>query len=273
MKLTIVGCSGSFAGPASSASCYLLEGERDGRTWRVLLDLGSGGLGSLQRFANPLEVDAVLFSHLHPDHYFDISGLYVLWKYHPEGARPRIPVWGPKGVGDQCARAYGLRADPGMSAEFDFHEYDDEPLRLGPFTITVREVVHPITAYGFRVEADGAVLVYSGDTGPCQEIVDLAGGADLFLAESAFVESGTNPVDLHMTGKQAGATAAEAGVSRLVLTHVPPWHDPETCRSEAGEVYDGPIDLAVTGMTYTLPPLPPEPSMHTLLPSPPLGRH
>ena len=135
----------------------------------------------------------MLFSHLHPDHYFDISGLYVLWKYHPEGARPRIPVWGPKGVGDQCARAYGLRKDPGMSAEFDFHEYDDEPLRLGPFTITVREVVHPITAYGFRVEADGAVLVYSGDTGPCQEIVDLAGGADLFLAESAFVESGDQP--------------------------------------------------------------------------------
>jgi ribonuclease BN (tRNA processing enzyme) len=239
----------------------------------VLLDLGSGGLGSLQRFVDPLAVDAVLFSHLHPDHYFDISGLYVVWKYHPDGPRPRIPVWGPRGVARQCARAYGLPQDPGMTEEFDFHEYDDEPLRLGPFTITVREMVHPITAYGFRVEADGVVLVYSGDTGPCQQIVDLATGADLFLAESAFVESGSNPVDLHMTGKQAGATAAEAAVSRLVLTHVPPWHDPETSRREAGEVYDGPIDLAATGMTYSLPPLPPEPAMHTMLPSPPLGRH
>ena len=250
MKLTIVGCSGSFAGPASSASCYLLEGERDGRTWRVLLDLGSGGLGSLQRFADPLEVDAVLFSHLHPDHYFDISGLYVLWKYHPEGARPRIPVWGPKGVGDQCARAYGLRKDPGMSAEFDFHEYDDEPLRLGPFTITVREVLHPITAYGLRIQSEGRTLVYSGDTGPCQELVDLAADADLLLCEAAFVESGDNPADLHLTGKQAGVVAAEAGVGRLVLTHVPPWHDPQVMLHEAATTYDGPLELAEPGKTY-----------------------
>jgi ribonuclease BN (tRNA processing enzyme) len=159
-----------------------------------------------------------------------------------------------------------------MSAQFDFHEYDGQPIALGPFTITAGEVVHPITAYGMRVEADGAVLVYSGDTGPCQELVDLAQRADLLLAEAAFVESGTNPVDLHMTGKQAGAAAAEAGVSRLVLTHVPPWHDPEIARGEAAEVFEGPIDLAVTGATYVMPPLPPTPSPHTVLPSPPLGR-
>ncbi len=272
MRLTVIGCSGSFAGPQSSASCYLLEGEHDGRTWRVLLDLGSGALGTLQRFVDPLEVDAVLLTHLHPDHYFDISGLYVLWKYHPDGPRPAIPVWGPRGVGTQCARAYGLRTDPGMSAEFDFHEYDGEPIRIGPFTIDVREVVHPITAYGMRIEADGALLVYSGDTGPCQQVVDLAAGADLFLAEAAFVESGDNPVDLHLTGKQAGSVAAEAGVGRLVLTHVPPWHDPETSRTEATEAFAGPIDVAATGTTYTIPPLPPEPSLHVMLPSPPLGR-
>ena len=94
-----------------------------------------------------------------------------------------------------------------MSAEFDFHEYDDAPIRLGPFTITARQVVHPITAYGLRVESEGASLVYSGDTGPCPELVELAAGADLLLAESAFVEAADNPVDLHLTGKQAGAAA------------------------------------------------------------------
>ncbi len=259
MRLTVVGCSGSFAGPDSAASCYLLEAEWEGRCWRVLLDLGSGALGSLQRFVDPLTLDAVLLSHLHPDHYFDISGLYVLWKYHPDGARPPIPVWGPQGVARQCARAYGLRRDPGMSEEFTFHEYDDQPIRLGPFTITVGPVVHPIAAFAFRVVADEAVLVYSGDTGPCQELVELAVGADLLVSEAAFVESGSNPVDLHMTGKQAGAAAAEAAVSRLVLTHVPPWHDPQTSLAEAREVFDGPIELAVTGATYVLPPQPPTP--------------
>jgi ribonuclease BN (tRNA processing enzyme) len=252
MRLTVVGCSGSFAGPDSAASCYLLECEHEGRTWRVLLDLGSGALGSLQRFVDPLTVDAVLVSHLHPDHYFDISGLYVMWRYHPDGARPPIPVWGPRGIAKQSARAYGLRKDPGMSAEFDFHEYDEQPIRLGPFTITASQVVHPITAYGLRVESDGAVLVYSGDTGPCPELVELAAGADLLLAESAFVESADNPVDLHLTGKQAGAAATEAGAARLVLTHIPPWHDVEVCLKEARESYGGPLEAAVPGATYTL---------------------
>jgi ribonuclease BN (tRNA processing enzyme) len=252
MRLTVIGCSGSFAGPESPASCYLLEGDHEGRTWRVLLDLGSGALGSLQRFVDPRIIDAVLFSHLHPDHYFDISGLYVVWRYHPEGPFPPIPVWGPKGVAKQSARAYGLRKEPGMSAEFTFHEYDDQPIRLGPFSITVARLVHPVVAYGIRVESGGHSLVYSGDTGPCQQLVDLATGADLLVAESAFVEGGDNPVDLHMTGKQAGATAAEAGVGRLLLTHIPPWHDPEVCLAEAREAFAGPSELAAPGGTYVL---------------------
>jgi ribonuclease BN (tRNA processing enzyme) len=252
MKLTVVGCSGSFAGPESSASCYLLEGDADGRTWRVLLDLGSGALGSLQRHVDPRTIDAVLFTHLHPDHYFDISGLYVVWRYHPEGPFPPIPVWGPKGVAKQAARAYGLRKEPGMSGEFSFHEYDDRPIDLGPFSIRVARLVHPVTAYGIRVESGGHAVVYSGDTGPCQQLVDLASWADLLIAESAFVEGGDNPVDLHLTGKQAGAAAAEAGVGRLVLTHIPPWHDVETCLTEAREQFAGPLEAAATGSSYTI---------------------
>jgi ribonuclease BN (tRNA processing enzyme) len=252
VKLTVIGCSGSFAGPDSAASCYLLEGEQEGRAWRVLLDLGSGALGSLQRFVDPLSIDAVLLSHLHPDHYFDISGLYVLWRYHPDGPRPPIPIFGPKGVARQSARAYGLRKEPGMSAEFEFHEYDDQPIRLGPFTVRVTRVVHPVTAYGIRVESGGRVIAYSGDTGPCHQLVELASDADLLLAESAFVEGGENPVDLHLTGRQAGAAAAEAGVRRLVLTHIPPWHDPQVCLAEALEAFSGPLEAAVTGATYVV---------------------
>jgi ribonuclease BN (tRNA processing enzyme) len=252
MNVTVIGCSGSFAGPESPASCYLLEAEHEGRTWRVLLDLGSGALGALQRFVDPLTIDAVFLSHLHPDHYFDLSGLYVMWRYHPEGPRPPIPVWGPRGVARQTARAYGLRKEPGMSAEFCFYEYADQPISFGPFSVRATQVAHPILAYGLRVESGGHVLAYSGDTGPCQELVDLATDADLLLAESAFVEGATNPVDLHMTGRQAGFAAAAARVRRLVLTHIPPWHDPQVCLAEARSAFSGPLELAVTGSTYRL---------------------
>jgi len=253
MKLTVVGCSGSYPGPDSPASCYLLEADdQDGRHWRVLLDLGSGALGTLHRFVDPLDVDAVVFTHLHPDHYFDISGLYVLWKYHPQGARPRIPVWGPRGVAGQLARSYGLDADPGMTEEFDIREYDGQPVTLGPFTIRTVQLSHPIPAYGLRVEAEGKVLAYSGDTGPCPALHDLAVGADLLLCEAAFMEGCDNPENLHLTGKQAGEAATKAGVGALVLTHIPPWNDRQVALAEARASFAGQVALAATGSTYEL---------------------
>ncbi len=253
MRLTVVGCSGSYAGPDSAASSYLLEADdADGRTWRVLLDLGSGALGSLQRHVDPLALDGVFISHLHPDHYFDISGLYVVWKYHPAGAPAPIPVWGPAGIAAQTARAYGLAQDPGMTGQFHFHEYDGQPVRLGPFTVTPTRLSHPVVSYGLRVAAEGKVLGYSGDTGPCDALAEVAADADVFLCEAAFVETEDNPADLHLTGKQAGAAAAQAGVGTLVLTHIPPWHRREVALEEARAVFAGPVELAAPGSAYEL---------------------
>jgi ribonuclease BN (tRNA processing enzyme) len=252
MKLTVVGCSGSYPGPDSAASCYLVEQDDDaGRTWRVLLDLGSGALGALQRYADPLAVDAVFLSHLHPDHCMDLCGYHVLRRYHPSGAQPRIPVWGPEGSADRMATAYGLDLDPGMREEFDFHELG-EPVRVGPLTVTPVPVVHPVPAFGFRVEAGGRTLAYSGDTGPCQGLDALAAGADLLLAEASFRSEDANPPDLHLTGADGGRAAAGGSVGTLVLTHVPPWHDPAMAVAEAKAQFSGEIVLASAGAVYSV---------------------
>lgn len=252
MRLTIVGCSGSYPGPESPASCYLLEAEdADGRTWRVLLDLGSGSLGTLHRHADPLAVDAVLLSHLHADHCLDLTGYYVLRKYHPRGVQPRIPVWGPVGTADRMARAYDLPDEPGMHHEFDFREWDGVE-QIGPFTVEPVAVNHPVPAFGLRVSADGVTLAYTGDTGPCASLDDLARDVDLFLAEASFRAVDDNPPDLHLTGTDCGEVAARAGARRLVLTHVPPWHDPQDALAEAVAAYAGPVELARPGATYEL---------------------
>lgn len=246
----MIGCAGSFPGADSPASCYLVEADADGRTWRILLDLGSGALGSLQRFADPLSIDAVLLSHLHPDHCLDMCGFYVFRKYHPTGAQPAIPVWGPLGVAHRLAHAYDLPTIPGMTAEFTFAEYDELPISIGPFRITPVPVVHPVPAYAFRVEADDRVLVYSGDTGPCYGLTRAAAGADLLLAEASFRDGEPNPPDLHLTGRDCGEVAQAAGVGSLVITHVPSWHDAATAVAEASAAYDGPVAAAYTGATY-----------------------
>jgi ribonuclease BN (tRNA processing enzyme) len=251
VRLTVIGASGSYPGPDSPASCYLLEAEHEGRTWRVLVDLGNGALGVLQRYIDPVDVDAVLLSHLHADHCLDLCGFYVLRKYHPRGAQPRIPVWGPAGTDVRMAKAYDLDEDPGMNEEFDFRPYTGV-IEIGPFTVTAVEVAHPVTAYGLRIEADGRTLAYSGDTGTCAALVATARDADFFLCEASFVESHANPPNLHLTGAEAGRMATEASARRLVLTHVPPWHDPQVMLGEAAETYDGPLELAVPGLTYEI---------------------
>jgi ribonuclease BN (tRNA processing enzyme) len=252
MRLTVIGCSGSFAGPDSAASCYLVEADdADGRTWRILLDLGSGALGALQRYADPASIDAVFFSHLHPDHCLDLCGYYVMRKYHPGGALPPIPVWGPAGVAERMSRAYDLPEQHGMTAEFDFHEYGG-PVTVGPFEIEQVRVAHPVPAYGLRVSAHGRTLAYTGDTGPCPALDDLAAGASLLLAESSFRHGEENPDDLHLTGREAGEVAARNAVPRLVITHVPPWYDVAEMVAEAREVYVGEVSAAATGTSYDI---------------------
>jgi ribonuclease BN (tRNA processing enzyme) len=250
LRITVIGCSGSYPGPSSSASCYLLEAEHEGRTWRVLLDLGNGALGSLQKYADAQSIDAVFLSHLHADHCLDLCGYYVMRKYHPGGALPKIPVWGPADSARRMAKAYDLDEDPGMNEEFDFIPYDNLAVEFGPFRVTAREVVHPVTAYALRVEVDGRTLAYSGDSGVCPGLEDTARDADLFLCEASFMEGAPNPPDLHLTGAEAGRTATDAGSRRLLLTHIPPWHDPEQVLAEAVKAYDGEVALATPGATY-----------------------
>jgi ribonuclease BN (tRNA processing enzyme) len=253
MRLTVVGCSGSFAGPASPASSYLVQAEQEGRTWSIVLDLGNGALGPLQRYVDLAELDAVFVSHLHPDHCVDICGLYVTRKYRPSGpVEGQLPVHAPSGAEERFALMYHGLEHAGMTAEFAVHELADAQVtQVGPFTVTAYRVNHPVEAYGFRVEADGAVLAYTGDTDLCEALTPLLTGADLALTDSAFVEGRDDSPGIHLSGGRAATAAVTAGgVRRLVLTHIPPWNDPEVCRAEAAAIWPGRLDVAVQGATF-----------------------
>ncbi|MEJ7831598.1 MAG: MBL fold metallo-hydrolase [Nocardioides sp.] len=253
MRLTVIGCSGSYPGPDSPASCYLLEAQDgpdgDPRTWRILVELGNGALGALHNYIDPLTVDAVLVSHLHADHCLDLCGYYVMRKYHPLGAQPRIPVWGPPGTAERMAMAYDLPLEPGMHEEFEFRAYD-ATFTIGPFTITPVPVDHPVDAFGLRISAGDVTIGYSGDTAPCEGLDRVAAGVHLFLAEASFREVDDNPPNIHLTGTDCGEAAARGRAERLVLTHIPPWFDKGHALAEARSVYSGPVELARPGAVF-----------------------
>jgi ribonuclease BN (tRNA processing enzyme) len=244
MRLTIVGCAGSFPGPDSPASCYLVE--HDGH--RIVLDMGNGSFGALQRHADVYDIDAVVLSHLHADHCLDLTSYYVARRYHPEGPRGQVPVLGPTGTGPRMVRAYDLPPAEAMDGEFEFRDHV-EVTEIGPFRITTARVNHPVEAYGTRVEAGGRSLAFSGDTGETDALVDLARGADLALFEASFLSRYPNlPPDLHLTAAQAAQHANRAGVGRLVLTHLVPWTPREESYAEALPVFEGELSLATEGL-------------------------
>jgi ribonuclease BN (tRNA processing enzyme) len=217
--------------------------------FRLLLDLGSGAFGPLQGLADPETIDAVFLSHLHADHCLDVAPFVVWHRYSGRSSGRRIPLYAPAGAERRLTLAYdGEDAD--LTDVFDFLVVAAGESTIGPFEVRTARTEHPVECHAIRLTVDGRSLVYTGDTGPSERVVELASGADVLLAEAAHPPGPGLPQALHLTGREAGEHAAAAGVGRLLLTHVPAWVDeigqlftasavfPETELVRAGATYE-----------------------------------
>jgi len=252
VKITVLGCSGSVPGPDLPTSGYLVEA--DG--FRIVVDIGAGTFGKLQTHCSPFEVDAVVLSHLHLDHCADFAALTTFRRHHPRPPYdPRVrklPVHAPTGASVRLANAHAAsRSEPeSLEDVFEFSTLRPGSFRLGPFTVAVAQMRHICEAYGFRFEFGGRSLVFSGDTAACPELVELARGADVLMADTAWQDRGSRPDNLHMSGREAAGIAAEAGVGRLLLTHVLPWSDRDAVLADAVRVFPDRTTLVEQDAVY-----------------------
>jgi len=273
MHLRTVGICGSVPGPDSPASCYLLTVTADEvaacvasgalpsdaeiRDWNIVVDLGNGSMGPLIKYLDANQIDAVLISHLHGDHFADLSALYVHLKHNPvygsaiTGIPSGIRIWGPEGI-DERARRVTIDLSKDMTVLRANIWTDGQTINIGPFAISVKLVYHMVECFAMRIVGPSsvnlgecAVVTYTGDTDYCENIVELSRDADMLLAEAAYVEGRDLLPGIHLSGAGAGRVAAEAGVKQLVLTHIPPWNDPDVALAEALTTYSGPTCLAV----------------------------
>jgi ribonuclease BN (tRNA processing enzyme) len=245
LTLTVLGTASPHPGPDRPCSGYLVRGGGA----EVWVDAGAGTFAELQRHTDPRRLDAIWISHLHADHSADLlSAVYGL-AYGGLTPDAPIPVYAPTGCAQRLAGFFG-RPDAGfLGPILDFKAlHDGHTARHGDLTLTAHAVEHDVEAYGLRAESGGRVLAYSGDCGPCDGLLHLAGGADLFLCE-ADIDRHREGEQVHLTPEDAGAAARLAGVRQLLVTHVGPTLTPEAATVRAASSFAGPTSTARVGET------------------------
>ena len=250
MRVTVLGACGAWPEAGSACSGFLVEQDR----FRLLLDCGYATVPRLLTCISAADLDAVFISHGHPDHCADLSPLLRARALpaHPRGSPPPLPVYALPGALDAVLALDnpGLLADAYLLREFRA----GADLAIGPFRATTCLLPHWIPNAGVRLEAAGQTVAYTGDTGPSAAVGDLARNADLLIADATF--AGEVPADSRRyltSAAQAGRQAADAGVRRLLLTHLWPGTDPALAAAEAASAFGGAVGVAVPGLVVDLP--------------------
>ncbi|MGI9015735.1 MAG: MBL fold metallo-hydrolase [Euzebya sp.] len=248
-RLTIIGSAGTHCSAERVCSSYLLS--HDG--YNLLLDLGPGALHNLCKVMDLADLDAILISHMHPDHFLDLYGLQYALRFHPARPGP-IPVYGPTDMHPMIATILPQESVDKMANLLHFHQARaGDVLELGPLRIELFEMNHPMECLGSRTTAADKVIAFTGDTAPTPQTSHLARDADLFLCDATWMESQRPiPADVHCTGLEAGQAAEAAAAACLVITHVSPYNDADAVAVEAATAYRGPIIVATDLMEIDL---------------------
>jgi len=207
-------------------------------TW---LDAGPGTMANLQLHAQLDELGAVVISHGHPDHWSDLEGLYIAMRYFL--GRRGFPIYAPEGLRD-------LMRGENRDGTLDWRVIGDgDSAVIGPASWRWSRTDHPVETLAARVEVATRALAYSADTGPAWPLSSLGAGITLALVEATMTIDAEGSLQ-HLSARQAGATAKEAGAERLVITHMAPDIDRKRARAEAEESFGGPVDVAEVGRTW-----------------------
>ncbi len=239
--VTVLGSSGTYAAPGNACSGYLIRA--DGA--RILMDCGPGTLSTLGAHLDLAQLDAVLLSHAHPDHWLELPILRNALQYvlGTEG----LPVYG---TAETLSLAESL-VRSGLGPALEWHVITDgDELGVGPVRVRCSRTDHPPETLAFRVDHHSGSIAYSADTGPGWEMAALGTGIDVAICEATYLDA-ERAGGVHLTAAQAGTTARKADVASLVLTHLIPGADQEEYRRAAAETYGAPVLIATPGATHS----------------------
>lgn len=245
LTITVLGCSGTYAGPGGACSGYLL---RTAAT-SVWMDCGPGSLANLQRHVPLTELDGIVVSHSHPDHWLELPVTLNALRYGLDLPRAGLPLLWTARTAEQFRK---IAPDPRPT--FAPQVVDARSVaRIGDIDLRFSRTDHPVETLAIRAEQGGRSVVYSADTGDGWRLAslgsDIGKTIDLAVVEATLDESEAGVVQ-HLTATQAGRQAAQAGVASLLLTHLAPGSDADARRADAARTFDGPIEVAEIDATH-----------------------
>lgn len=227
MKVTVIGFLGGYPAKEIGTTSYLIQT----RDFNLLLDVGSGAVLSLSRVLDPLELDAVLLTHYHPDHVADVGVLqHVFLLKNTDREKEILPMYG-----HTESELASMRSFEGVSEAMDVREED--VLEIGPFEVQFQRTIHPVPCFAVRMKenSSGKTLVFTADSGYFEGLVDFSKDADLLIGD-AQLHKGMENHPVHMTAGEVARIARDANIPKAILSHLPPEGDWEQLLHEAQEV-------------------------------------
>jgi ribonuclease BN (tRNA processing enzyme) len=262
MRLTVLGKSPSWQDAGGACSGYLLE--EDGTA--VVIDFGNGVFGKLRERIDYVDVDAVVISHLHADHFLDLVPFSYALTYAPRQQPVPVDRWpgtdnpacpvlhAPPGARETFRRVVGAWGnDDLIENAFDLREYDPESeLEIGPVRVSFQPVPHFTETFAMLISSTNGSgrIVYGADSSPTDALTELANDCDLILVEATLPRPERTGVRGHLTPGEAGEHARAARAKRLVLVHISDELDADWARREAEETFGGPVEVATEGAAY-----------------------
>lgn len=243
-ELVVLGSNGTFPTPDGASTGFLVKAG-DTNVW---VDAGTGTFANLQRYVDWADVDALVISHLHVDHFLDIYPFYYAHRYSLASRGPRnIPVYAPKGAEAFITQLLGNNAAEhcDFAGHLIFNEISSQgSIEIGEVSFSFTEALHPVESLAMRITNGDKSVFYTSDTGYTEDLIEPAKNADVMIAEASLQDPTAHLADIHMTADEAGILAAKAEVGRLFLTHLVPGLDTDITVQMAAKQFTGEVAIA-----------------------------
>ena len=263
MKITVLGKSPAWQDVDGACSGYLVEEQG----FRLLIDCGNGVFSKLRRFTDYVDVDAVVVTHLHADHFLDLVPFSYALTYAPRQQPVPVERWpgtdhparpalhAPPGAQECFRRVVGAWGNEDLIENaFHLREYEpSEVLHAGPFTLRFQLVPHFVATHALEITSaanGGRRFTFGADSSPSEELCTFASGTDLLLIEATLPRPERAGPRGHLTPAEAGEHGRKAGARRLVLTHLSDELDAAWAEAEAERTYGGAVEIAREGAVY-----------------------